>query len=248
MLLKGIIISAIASIFWLESRMLGQHQLDRPIVICPVIGLVLGDPTTGLVVGGQLELIWNGLVGIGTTTPPDVVIGGALAVTYVIETGISYELALSLAIPISLLGQILNVVVTTAMVAVQHLSDKAADKGDIKGIERTIWIGCFWQFMRKFLIILPGYLLGSEAINAFVQYIPQFISDGLNVASGLLVAVGLALLMQITMDKKFASFLFVGFALYTFLNVSSIGVSMIGVILAVIYFQFSKNSKSEEDF
>ena len=52
MLLKGIIISAIASIFWLESRMLGQHQLDRPIVICPVIGLVLGDPTTGLVVGG----------------------------------------------------------------------------------------------------------------------------------------------------------------------------------------------------
>ena len=35
--------------------------------------------TMGLIIGGNLELVWMGLVGIGTSTPPDVVVGSALA-------------------------------------------------------------------------------------------------------------------------------------------------------------------------
>ena len=53
-------------------------------------------------VGGSLELVWMGLVGIGTSTPPDVVVGSALATALAIKTGATYETTLALAIPILL--------------------------------------------------------------------------------------------------------------------------------------------------
>ena len=247
MLIEGIIISSIAAILYLESRLFGQHQLDRPIIICPLIGLFLGDFKAGLFVGGSLELVWNGMVAIGTSTPPDVVTGSALAVAYVIKADVSYELALTLAIPISIIGQLINIVVTTGLVGLQHIADSAAANNNPKGIENTIWMGGIVQFLRKFLVILPGYMLGSEAISAIVEHIPPIISQGLSVASGLLAAVGLALLMQITMDKKFSVFLFIGFALFTFFNLSSIGVSIVGAIIAIIYYQFSNAGADKED-
>ena len=247
MLFEGIIISSIAAILYLESRLLGQHQLDRPIIICPLIGLFMGDLKTGLFVGGSLELVWNGMVAIGTTTPPDVVTGSALAVAYVIKAGVSYEIALALAIPISIIGQLINIMVTTGLVAVQHIADKAAENNNPKGVERTILYGGIVQFLRKFLVILPGYLLGSEVISTVVEVIPPVINKGLSVASGLLAAVGLALLMQITIDKKFAIFLFIGFALFTFFGLSSIGVSIVGVIITVLYYQFHRSETGKED-
>lgn len=81
-------------------------MLDRPIIIGPLVGVILGDPVTGLMVGGSLELVWMGLVGIGTSTPPDVVVGSALATALAIKTGATYETTLALAIPISLLAQV----------------------------------------------------------------------------------------------------------------------------------------------
>ena len=76
-MLQGFLVALVSALIYLESRLVGQHMLDRPIIIGPVVGLIMGDPVTGLVVGGQLELVWMGLNGIGTTTPPNVVVGSA---------------------------------------------------------------------------------------------------------------------------------------------------------------------------
>lgn len=78
-MLQGFLVALVSALIYLESRLVGQHMLDRPIIIGPVVGIIMGDPVTGLVVGGQLELVWMGLNGIGTTTPPNVVVGSALA-------------------------------------------------------------------------------------------------------------------------------------------------------------------------
>lgn len=39
--------------------------LDRPIVTGPIVGLILGDVHTGIVMGASLELVMMGIVGIG---------------------------------------------------------------------------------------------------------------------------------------------------------------------------------------
>lgn len=69
-MIQGFLVALVAALVYMESRIGGQHMLDRPIIIGPLVGVILGDPVTGLIVGGSLELVWMGLVGIGTSTPP----------------------------------------------------------------------------------------------------------------------------------------------------------------------------------
>ena len=43
----------------------------RPIVVSPVIGALLGDLQTGVMVGATLELVFMGAIQIGAAVPPD---------------------------------------------------------------------------------------------------------------------------------------------------------------------------------
>ena len=45
-----------------------ERQFHRPLVACTLMGFVLGDPGTGIIVGGTLELI-----ALGTTDRKSVV-------------------------------------------------------------------------------------------------------------------------------------------------------------------------------
>lgn len=45
-----------------DSRIGGMWMLDRPLVLGPIVGLILGDFKTGIIVGGSLELIMMGIV------------------------------------------------------------------------------------------------------------------------------------------------------------------------------------------
>ena len=74
----------------------------------------------------------------------------------------------------------------------------------------------------------------------------QAILKGLSEDGGLLVptqlpALGVAMLSQMTWDTQFGAFLFLGFALAAFLNVSTIGAAIFGVVFAVLYFMLSGN-------
>ena len=132
-MIQGILVSLVAALIYMESRIGGQHMLDRPIIIGPLVGLIMGDMTTGVIIGGQLELVWMGLVGIGTSTPPDVVVGSALATALAIRTGATYETTLALAIPISLLAQIGSIGVCIANTVFAHRADACAERGDYRG-------------------------------------------------------------------------------------------------------------------
>ena len=138
---QGILVALIATCIYMESRIGGQHMLDRPIIIAPLVGLVMGDFKTGLIIGGQLELVWMGLVGIGTSTPPDVVVGSALATAFAIKTGASYETTLALAIPISLLAQLGSIGVCILNTAFAHRADRCAENEDYRGVEISNWMG-----------------------------------------------------------------------------------------------------------
>ena len=72
-----------------DSRIGGMWMLDRPLVLGPIVGLILGDFKTGIIVGGSLELIMMGIVGIGSATPPDTVSGAILATAFAPVTSAS---------------------------------------------------------------------------------------------------------------------------------------------------------------
>ena len=81
------------------------ESLYQPIVTGAVIGLILGDVTTGLVVGGTYQLMTIGNMPVGGAQPPNAVIGGVMAAVFAIASGLDVEAAVGLAVPFALIGQ-----------------------------------------------------------------------------------------------------------------------------------------------
>lgn len=133
-MLQAFLVALVGAGVFMESPLLGQHMLARPIIISPLVGLVMGDLKTGLMLGGELELVWMGLVGIGTTTPPDVVVGSALATALAIKTGASWQTTLTLAIPIALVAQMISLVINSFDAIFTHYADRQIEKKNWKGI------------------------------------------------------------------------------------------------------------------
>ena len=99
MLTQAILIGLIAAFGKFDCQ-LGTLYAFRPIVLCPLVGLVLGDLQSGLAIGASLELLFMGSISIGAYVPPDETIGGVLACAFAIQLGQSTEAAIALAMPI----------------------------------------------------------------------------------------------------------------------------------------------------
>ncbi|WP_198665989.1 PTS sugar transporter subunit IIC, partial [Clostridioides difficile] len=56
MLVQATMLAIIAGVGILDGRIFGQSMLDRPIVTGMLVGLVLGDIKSGIMIGAQLEL------------------------------------------------------------------------------------------------------------------------------------------------------------------------------------------------
>ena len=98
MLVQAILIGLIAAFGKLDYQ-LGTLYAFRPIVLCPLVGIVLGDLQSGLAIGASLELLFMGSISIGAYVPPDECIGGVLACAFAIQLGQSTEAAIALAMP-----------------------------------------------------------------------------------------------------------------------------------------------------
>ena len=72
------------------------ESLYQPIVTGAVIGLILGDLNTGLLVGGTYQLMTIGNMPIGGAQPPNAVIGGIMAAILAIATGLEPNAAVGL--------------------------------------------------------------------------------------------------------------------------------------------------------
>ena len=220
-----------------DSRIGGMWMLDRPLVLGPIVGLILGDFKTGIIVGGSLELIMMGIVGIGSATPPDTVSGAILATAFAIVSKLDVSAAVALALPIATLGQLVGIFVRTANGYFVHMADKAAENADFSGIDKALWGGAILFFVSYFLLVFLGAFLGSSVI----------VTDGLNAASGMLPALGIAILMQLLFDKKNAAFFFIGWAMTALFSVNTVGAAVVGTAIAYTIYQYTISNKNHNN-
>ena len=64
------------------------ESLYQPIVTGAVVGAILGDLHTGLVVGGTYQLMTIGNMPVGGAQPPNAIIGGIMATVFAIGSGL----------------------------------------------------------------------------------------------------------------------------------------------------------------
>ena len=93
----------------------------------------------------------------------------------------------------------------------------------------------------KVVPIFAALVLGGNYIKDLFDKIPPVIMTGLNVAGGMLPAIGFAMLLNMMLKKNMWPYLLVGFVFSAFLNLSTIGIALLGV---AIVFLFSMKSNS----
>lgn len=219
-------------------------QWDRPIFTCLLVGLVLGDVPQALVLGANLELLYMGTMSVGAALPPDIYTGGILGVAFAIVTGTGIEGAITLCLPIASLALAVKQFFYTFFRGYcTHRADHYAALGDADGVARMHLLSLLMWVPMAILVGFAFYS-GSSAVEAILAAIPEFIMNGISVASGMIPALGFAMLTKLTLTKETTPFLFLGFALASYLGVGVTGIAIFGIIIAVIAVSGSKSKLS----
>lgn len=163
-----------------------------------------------------------------------------MAIPIAIKAGISAEVAVSLAVPVGLLGVLLDTVRRTYASAFVRLADKAAAANDAKGLRRA----CFWYpFLCAIpLRVIPAFAatyFGADAVQAFMNWIPAWVTNGLSVAGGLLPALGFAVTMTVIGKKNLLPYFLVGFLIMAYSGIGTIGIAILGVCIALLQSNFA---------
>ena len=82
----------------------GYSMFNRPIVEGALMGLVLGDPVTGTIIGATLEIVFLGSFPVGAAVSPDGGTAAGVSTAFAILTGAGAAVGTAFAVPLALLG------------------------------------------------------------------------------------------------------------------------------------------------
>lgn len=235
LLITSILLSIVALIVNLD-YFIGSSMLARPVVAGTLVGFVMGDLQTGIMTGAAIELAFIGSFSIGAAIPPDMVSGTILGTAFAISMHAGAEVALPLALPIATLVLIVkNLVHVVIMPAFATAADRSAEKGNYKTIMViSIVAGFVYILISQMIPVGLGFYFGADVIQSILNSIPKFVMDGLSIATGVLPAFGLALLLKPLLDKKSIIFFLLGFVLVVYLKLPLMAVAFLGLFIALV--------------
>lgn len=245
-IIQIILVIIIAFIAGVEG-ILDEFQFQQPLVACTLIGLVTGNLVPCLILGGTLQMIALGWANVGAAVAPDAALASVASALILVLGGGGKDgvtSAIAIAIPLAVAGLLLTIIVRTVATAFVHLMDAAAKEGNIRKVEMWHIIAICLQGLR---IAIPAGLIliiGAEPIRILLTSMPAWLTDGLAVGGGMVVAVGYAMVINMMATKEIWPFFAIGFVLATISQITLIGLGAIGVAIALIYLALSKNSGS----
>jgi PTS system sorbose-specific iic component. len=238
-LTTALLVALVAGILEWDIYGWGQTMISRPLVAGTVMGLVLGDIQTGMFIGATVEMMYLGVIPVGAAVPPDATTATTIATSLAILSGIDPKVAPTIAVPVAVAAQSLQMLIWTINSGLMHRADTAAENGDFRGLERLHYFGSFMFFLQGFIPAFFAVLLGVNAVKAILDVIPQWIMSGLTVAGGMLPALGFAILFTMMSSKKLMPFFIIGFGLAAFFKANIIAVAVLGLGAALLYVNFS---------
>lgn len=221
----------------LDPTILSWQCLNRPIVVAPLTGLILGDFRTGIIMGASLESIFMGISAIGGSIPSDATTSSIIAVAYTILTGASAEEGLAIAMPIGTVLASFNSLIMAAIGSplAPHWEKLATTNIKRYNIETAAWTLIQPLIMTAVLFVCVAY--GVEGLQAGLAALPAWVLTGLTASSSMMVAVGFAILTSMIWDGEVGMFFFVGYILAAYLGLGTLPIAILGAACAVaLYF------------
>jgi len=199
--------SFIGGLLSLDVSAWGQIMVSRPIVSAPLIGFLLGDLKTGLIIGALLELIWINVISVGAAIPPDVTIVAVTCAALIMLTEKTLELdnnfqgsyrmvVLALTMPLGEIFRSIDIKQRKLNAHFVHYLDREIPKGNLGAIEKINYFSLFLFFLKGFLFSLIAIGAGTYFLPRLFSCLPYGILAGLDFAYRLLPALGLAIALN----------------------------------------------------
>ncbi len=234
-----ILLALVAAITGMGS-VLDERQTHRPLVACTLVGLVLGDVKTGVLLGGALEMIALGWMNVGAAMAPDAALASVISAILVIVGKQPIGQGIAIAVPIAAAGQVLTIFVRTITVFFQHKADKYAEEANFRGIEMCHFAGLALQALRVAIpAVLVGLIAGTSVVEGMLNSIPEVVTRGLQIAGGFIVVVGYAMVINMMEAKALMPFFFLGFVVAAFTGFNLVGLGILGLCIAILYIQLN---------
>lgn len=246
-LIQGIMLAIAAVIigidYWLEA-----FFIFRPLVVSTITGLILGDLTLGLKCGALIELAFAGLTPAGGTQPPNPVLAGFMGTVLAYTTGSSPEIALGLCLPFSFLMQYVILFFYSSFSFFMSKADRMCENADTKGLARLNLTTIGIVAVTYGVIVFLCTFVAQDAMANLVNSLPEFVTHGLEVAGGILPAVGFGMLLRVMMKAKYIPYFIAGFLMATFCAMSNLlPVALLGTVFALIDYFTAKQRKADID-
>jgi galactosamine PTS system EIIC component len=243
-LIQGILLSVMAIIvgidFWLEGLF-----IFRPIIVCTLTGLILGDLQLGLLAGGLTELAFAGLTPAGGTQPPNPVLAGIMTTVIAYTTGKDAATAIGLALPFSFLMQYIILFYYSTFSFFMNKADKCAEEADVKGLIKLNVLTTLIVAVTYGIVVFLSTFVAQDAMQALVSSMPAWLTHGFEIAGGILPAVGFGMLLKVMLKKQYIAFLIVGFLVASFVQYSNIlPVALVGMAFALFTYNLDKDRES----
>ena len=210
--------------------------LNQPVVAGSIVGTLLGDPGTGIVIGGTLQLVYMGVVAVGAAIPVNKTTATTVSVALCIMTGINMDSAIALAVPVAVLGQLDQMLAWTLNSGLMHIADSYADKGELNKMSHLQFVGSAIFFITKAVPIFLCIYFGSPFVEMINNNMPAWVQNWLTMATGMLPALGFGMLLALMYKPKYIPFFIIGFIMSAVFGGSLLAIALLGVAFALIVY------------
>jgi len=214
-----LLISFIAGIVSIDTAAGWQVMISQPVVSCPIIGLIFGDPQLGLWMGMLLELPWLINIPLGGTHGSEgnlgAIVATALSIYFksnevnteniVIIVSIMYSLVISRG------GAYLVEYVRRANLALIHAADRAASQADLKRITWLNYVGVIYSFLLGFFLVGIGFSVGVVVLKPLAAFIHHEFNFAFGMAKYGLLGSGIGAVATLFINRETKWFVVIPF-------------------------------------
>ena len=238
----------LGSIGSIVGNTIGWYTLGRPLVASFVVGVIMGDLQTAMIVGIALQIMYMGNVTPGGAVAWDLsyatYIGTAGALVF--GKGMESTQVIGLAVVFAGIGGLVGQMVWNLSYALNlplnRLANKYAEAGEtgkmyIPNVVCGQLIGLACRFIPA--VILLTTMTAASAQADFASMIPGWLTTLLSTFGGMMAALGMGIIISFLLKKQWQICIFLlGFVLVTYFNLNTMAVAVIATLLAVIYYVF----------
>ena len=221
---------------WLFGTTGGFYCVGRPLVAGLVVGIILGDVTTGVLCGVAVQAMYIGQIVPGGAMPSDVNYASYSGIPLAMAAGGGAEAAIALAIPLGALGTAMHNFTMTLNSIWVHRGDKCAANGDVKGVMVSNLLGTLPHLIERVTIVTVACYFGAPAAEAILNALPEVVVRFLQVGGKMLPALGFALLLKQIVAEKWMIVLFIlGWIVAQSTGMTTTALTLVSVAIALLF-------------